>query len=61
MFGLYPRFKPRMAKVFGDAGRVILDGLKQYAAEVTQRQFPQPENWFGMTDDEYRELLRLLG
>ena len=61
MFGLYPRFKPRMAKVFGDAGRVILDGLKQYAAEVTQRQFPQPENWFGMTDDEYRGLLRLLG
>ena len=61
MFGLYPRFKPRMAKVFGDAGRVILDGLKQYAAEVTQRQFPQPENWFGMTDDEYRELLKLLG
>jgi 3-methyl-2-oxobutanoate hydroxymethyltransferase len=61
MFGLYPRFKPRMAKVFGDAGSVILDGLKQYAAEVTQRQFPQPENWFGMTDDEYRELLKLLG
>jgi 3-methyl-2-oxobutanoate hydroxymethyltransferase len=61
MFGLYPRFKPRMAKVFGDAGRVILTGLQQYVQEVTSKQFPQPENWFGMADDEYQELLDLLG
>ncbi|HSB88459.1 MAG TPA: 3-methyl-2-oxobutanoate hydroxymethyltransferase [Anaerolineales bacterium] len=61
MFGLFPRFKPRMAKVFGEAGQVILDGLKQYAAEVRQRQFPQPDNWFGMPDDEYQDLLGLLG
>ncbi len=60
MFGLYPRFKPRMAKVFGDAGKVILDGLKQYVQEVTDHTFPQPENWFGMPDEEYNELLNLL-
>lgn len=60
MFGLYPRFKPKMAKVFGQAGQVILDGLKQYVAEVTGKQFPQPENWFGMPDEEYDELIRLL-
>ena len=40
MFGLYPRFKPKMAKVFGDAGEVILDGLKQYVAEVTGTPIP---------------------
>jgi 3-methyl-2-oxobutanoate hydroxymethyltransferase len=60
MFGLYPRFKPRMAKVFGDAGKVILDGLKAYAREVTEKTFPQPENFFGMPDEEYEELLHLL-
>jgi 3-methyl-2-oxobutanoate hydroxymethyltransferase len=60
MFGLYPRFKPRMAKVFGDAGKVILDGLKQYVQEVSSQTFPQPENWFGMPDEEYAELTRLL-
>jgi 3-methyl-2-oxobutanoate hydroxymethyltransferase len=60
MFGLYPRFKPRMAKVFGDAGKVILDGLKQYHQEVNLRQFPQEENWFGIKDKEYEELLDLL-
>jgi ketopantoate hydroxymethyltransferase len=49
-----------MAKVFADAGKIIQDGLKQYVQEVTQRTFPQPENWFGMPDEEYEELLKLL-
>src|SRR5512136_2370908 len=60
MFGLYPRFKPKMAKVFGNAGEVILNGLKGYVQEVTSKQFPQPENWFGMTDEEYNELTKML-
>ncbi|MBN1146859.1 MAG: 3-methyl-2-oxobutanoate hydroxymethyltransferase [Anaerolineales bacterium] len=61
MFGLYPRFKPRMAKIFGNAGEVILNGLKGYVQEVGDKTFPQPENWFGIKDDEYQELLDLLG
>jgi 3-methyl-2-oxobutanoate hydroxymethyltransferase len=61
MFGLYPRFKPRMAKVFGNAGEVILNGLKQYATEVSSKAFPQRENYFTMKDDEYDELMQLLG
>jgi 3-methyl-2-oxobutanoate hydroxymethyltransferase len=60
MFGLYPRFTPKMAKVFGNAGEVILNGLKQYVAEVTEHQFPQPENWFGIKDDQLAELERML-
>jgi len=60
MFGLYPKFKPRMAKVFGNAGEVILNGLTQYANEVNDKVFPQPENWFTIKDDEYEELLDLL-
>ena len=60
MFGLYPKFKPRMAKVFAEAGKLIQAGLSQYVEEVKNKQFPQPENWFGMPDDEYDELLELL-
>ncbi len=60
MFGLYPRFKPRMAKVFGNAGEVILNGLKQYVEEVNNKTFPQPDNWFTMKDDEFEELKGLL-
>jgi len=60
MFGLYPKFKPKMAKVFGNAGEVILNGLKTYHDEVIARQFPQPENWFGMKDEQFAELEKLV-
>jgi 3-methyl-2-oxobutanoate hydroxymethyltransferase len=61
MFGLYPKFKPKMAKVFGNAGEVILNGLKAYHDEVKRKAFPARENWFGMQDEEYEGLLKLLG
>jgi len=61
MFGLYPKFKPKMAKVFGNAGEVILNGLKNYHDEVIGKVFPQPENWFGIPDEEFIELKKLMG
>jgi 3-methyl-2-oxobutanoate hydroxymethyltransferase len=60
LFGLYPKFTPRMAKVYGNAGEVILNGLKQYVQEVTTKEFPERERYFGMKDEEYEELLSLL-
>jgi 3-methyl-2-oxobutanoate hydroxymethyltransferase len=60
MFGLYPKFKPRMAKVFGNAGEIIVDGLKRYAAEVQDQTFPEPQHYFGMPDEEYDALLEAL-
>jgi 3-methyl-2-oxobutanoate hydroxymethyltransferase len=60
MFGLYPRFKPKMAKVYGNAGEVILNGVKQYVQEVQGRSFPQREHWFTLPDEAYDELLKLL-
>jgi 3-methyl-2-oxobutanoate hydroxymethyltransferase len=59
-FALYPKFKPRMAKVFADAGAVIREGLAGYVKEVTEKTFPAKENWFGMPDEEYDELLKIL-
>jgi 3-methyl-2-oxobutanoate hydroxymethyltransferase len=60
MFGLYPKFKPRMAKVYGNAGEVILNGLQEYNQEVKDKVFPKPENWFTIKDDEYDDLMELL-
>jgi len=60
MFGLYPKFTPKMAKQYGDAGRVIADGLKRYVEEVTGGAFPEPERYFQMKEDAYQELLGLL-
>ena len=59
-FALYPKFKPRMAKIFADAGAVIREGLNGYVKEVTEKTFPAKENWFGMPDAEYDELLKML-
>ena len=60
MFGLYPKFRPKMAKVYGNAGEVILNGLKNYRDEVIGGRFPQPDHWFGMPDEEYEDLKRML-
>ena len=59
-FALYPKFKPRMAKVFADAGAVIRQGLEAYVREVTDKTFPAAENYFGMSDEEFDELTRSL-
>ena len=56
MFGLYPKFTPKMAKQYADAGKVILDGLKSYVEEVTGGTFPQEENYFGIKDEEFDQL-----
>jgi 3-methyl-2-oxobutanoate hydroxymethyltransferase len=60
MFGLYPKFKPRMAKVFGQADKVILDGLNRYVEEVENKVFPEKEHYFGIKDEEYEQLLELI-
>jgi 3-methyl-2-oxobutanoate hydroxymethyltransferase len=60
MFGLYPKFTPKMARVYGNAGQVILDGIKQYVEDVTTHDFPQRENWFTMKDEAFEDLEKLL-
>ena len=61
MFGLYPKFTPKMARVYGNAGEVILNGLIKYVEEVTSGAFPGPENYFGIKDEEYEQLLARFG
>jgi 3-methyl-2-oxobutanoate hydroxymethyltransferase len=60
MFGLYPKFKPKMAKTYGNAGEVILKGLQSYCAEVKNKEFPARDNWFGMKDEEFNGLKKML-
>lgn len=60
MFGLYPKFKPKMAKVYGNAGEVIQNGVTDYVNEVKNGDFPQRENWFTMGDEDFDELMKLV-
>jgi ketopantoate hydroxymethyltransferase len=50
-----------MAKVFANAGEVILKGLKTYHKDVKNKKFPARENWFAMKDAEFDELEKMLG
>lgn len=49
-----------MVKVFGNVGEVILNRHKQYTQEVTGGTFLITENYFGMKDEEYGELLKMV-
>ena len=60
MFGLYPKFTPKMAKVYGNAGEVLQNGLIQYNKEVKDKTFPKKENWFTISDEEFEGLQKLL-
>jgi 3-methyl-2-oxobutanoate hydroxymethyltransferase len=59
LFGLYPDFRPRMAKIYRDVGAIIGDGLKEYVEDVRARRFPAEENRFGMPAGEIAELEEL--
>jgi len=60
LFGLYPDFRPKMAKLYRDLGAAVLEGLKEYADDVRERRFPAAEHRFAMADDEITELERRL-
>jgi len=61
MFGLYPAFTPKFAKQYADLGKTIVEGLERYADEVRDGVFPEPKHCFTISDEQYEELLALLG
>lgn len=60
LLGLYPDFKPRMARVYADAASVMREGLEAYARDVRARRFPEAGNTFPIDDAHLEELRRLL-
>jgi 3-methyl-2-oxobutanoate hydroxymethyltransferase len=55
--GLFWEFKSKFVKRYCEAGQLIQDSLKQYAAEVRGGQFPAPENFYEIKEDELEKLL----
>lgn len=60
MFNMYPAFTPKFAKRYGDVAKVIGDGLARYIEEVHAGAFPEPQNTFSISDEQYAELLKAL-
>lgn len=60
MFNMFPAFTPKFAKRYGDVAKVIGDGLARYVAEIQSGAFPEPQNTFTISDEQYDELLAML-
>ena len=60
MFNMYPAFMPKFAKRYGDVAKVISDGLATYIAEVHNGVFPEPQNQFTISEEQFNELLEML-
>ena len=58
VIGLYPRFKPKFAKSFGDVASIIKESLGKYTEEVRSAVFPEEVNVFKM-DSAQKEALSL--
>jgi 3-methyl-2-oxobutanoate hydroxymethyltransferase len=60
MFNMFPAFTPKFAKRYGDVAKVIGDGLARYVEEIQSGAFPEPQNTFTISDEQYDELLAML-
>ena len=61
LFGLFQAYRPSFSKRYADVGKIIVDGLSQYAAEVREGQFPATEHEFKIARDELAKLREMLG
>jgi 3-methyl-2-oxobutanoate hydroxymethyltransferase len=60
MFRLFPDFQPKFAKVYADAGTLIVDGLKAYIDEVRGGAFPDADRTLSIAPEQLAELKRQL-
>eukprot|EP01122_Echinamoeba_exundans_P001570 TRINITY_DN1159_c0_g1_i1.p2 TRINITY_DN1159_c0_g1~~TRINITY_DN1159_c0_g1_i1.p2 ORF type:complete len:687 (-),score=82.52 TRINITY_DN1159_c0_g1_i1:172-2232(-) len=61
MFGLFSDFQPKFTKRFRDAGAEIVEGLKDFSAEVASRAFPASQHTYNMLPGEEEKLRRSIG
>ena len=47
LLGMYSEFKPKFVKRFAEGGKVVVDAMRSYVAEVQSGAFPAPEHTFG--------------
>ena len=57
LIGLFWEFKSKFVKRYCEAGQLILSALTDYVNEVRDLQFPAPENFYEIKDDELEKLL----
>ena len=57
LMGLFWEFKSKFVKRYCEAGQVMQNALKEYAAEVRSGNFPAEENFYAIKEEELERLL----
>ena len=52
LLGIYDGHVARFAKRFADVRAHMVAGMAQYASEVRSREFPAPEHFYSIDEDE---------
>lgn len=60
ILGLFQFFKPKFVKRYANLSETILQAFKNYREDVKTRNFPQPEHFYSIKDEEYEKLLEML-
>ena len=57
LMGLFWEFKSKFVKRYCEAGQIMQNALKKYAAEVREGVFPAEENFYAIKEEELEKLL----
>src|SRR3954470_11434952 len=60
LLGIFDGHAARFVKRYGDVREAMIQGMEQFAAEVRERRYPEPEHGYTMAPDEAARLSQLL-
>ena len=60
MLGLYQDIKPKFVKRYADLSGSIFHAVLQYTSDVKNGRFPEDQNAFHMSHDEYKEFHKIV-
>src|SRR5881409_2259684 len=60
LLGIYDGHAARFVKRYGDVRNAMIRGVEEFAADVRERRYPEPEHGYTMAPDEAARLTHLL-
>ena len=60
MLGIYEDIRPKFVKRYGEFSKLIQAAISQYTTDVKSSKFPEEQNIFHMSSEEFKELNKIL-
>jgi 3-methyl-2-oxobutanoate hydroxymethyltransferase len=61
LLAIHTGFKPKFVKEYAAIGEAMVEGVRQYAEEVRNREFPGPKHSYGIAPEELERLKAAVG